>query len=192
MVRAHSSVLLFSACCVLLLILALPWPAVGWACLGTFVAATMYARAGLLRLLRRSRWLLLVSIVLFAWMTPGMPVPWLPGATQDGLQQAFEQTTRLIASIAMVAILLAGLDQSRLVAACYGLLAPLRVLGVDVERWVIRLALTLRGLEGGDAGAANTGGEGQIRIRHETLHAIDYGLLTLLLLLFTLTGIYLL
>lgn len=188
MVRAHSSVLLFSACCVLLLILALPWPVVGWACLGVLAVATFYARAGLLRLLCRSRWLLLTSILLFLWMTPGMPVPWLPGATQDGLQQALEQTARLVASIAMVAILLAALDTQQLVSACYGLLAPLRLLGIDVERWVIRLALTLKGLEvtQGDDGDA----EGRIAIRHEMLHATDYGLLTMLVLVFTLTGMY--
>ena len=185
MLRFHSSVLLFSACCVLLLILALPWPAVGWACLLVLGFAAFLARAGLLRLLRRSRWLLLATIFLFAWMTTGMPMSWLPGATRDGLQTAVEQISRLLASIALVAILLMALDGRHLIAACYGLLAPLRRLGVDVERWVIRLSLTLQGLEGERPAADSK--DAPIEIPHESLRAVDYVLLTLLAALLTTT-----
>jgi energy-coupling factor transporter transmembrane protein EcfT len=76
-----------------------------------------------------------------------MPVTWLPGATGDGLQQAGEQLARLLVSIAMVSVLLSRLDQTSLLTGCYGLVLPLNRLGVNVERVVLRLALTLRRLE---------------------------------------------
>lgn len=69
----------------------------------------------------------------------------------DGLLQAAEQLSRLLISLAMVAILLSRLDTASLLAACYGLLRPLRVLKVDVERLVLRLALTLHQLDKHDA-----------------------------------------
>lgn len=159
-------------------------------------AALFYSTTTLLRLLRRSRWLLLATLLLFVWMTPGMPVPWLPGATNDGLQQALEQVTRLIASIAIVTILLATLDKSQLTAACYGLLVPLRFSGIDVERWVLRLALTLQGLDTTYQTDKGTDSDiGQVRpitIPSESLHAVDYGVLTLLLVLLTTIGMVLL
>jgi energy-coupling factor transporter transmembrane protein EcfT len=174
-VNFNPSVVLFSWGSLLLLLLALPWPWLGFVCLITLVFALAVAAPGLLGLLRRSRWLLAISLLMFGWLTPGMPVPWLPGATLDGLQQAAEQLSRLLASIAMVALLLVALDKRRLLEACYGLLAPLQAAGVDVERWVLRLALTLRGLE--TSAVDDSDGSRAIVLSRAPLQLIDYALL---------------
>lgn len=104
-------------------------------------------RQRVLALLRRSRWLLLATLVAFGWMTPGMPVPGLPGATGDGLMLALEQTSRLVISIAMTAMLLAWFEFSRLLSALRGVALPLRWIGLDVDRGVLRLALVIGELD---------------------------------------------
>lgn len=147
MFRFNLSVLLLSWMVALLLLIALPWPGLVAVCAAVSLLAALIASTGFVRLLRRSRWLLLAVLLLFGWMTPGMPAPWLPGATLDGLQQATEQFSRLVISIAMVAMLLSRLDTTSLLAACHGLLRPLRILSVDVDRLVLRLALTLHQLD---------------------------------------------
>jgi energy-coupling factor transporter transmembrane protein EcfT len=149
--RFNSSVLLLSWMIALLSLIALPWPAAGLACVLLSLLAIIVSSPVFRRLVKRSRWLLLAVLLMFGWMTPGMPVPWVPGATMDGLLQAAEQLSRLLISLAMVAILLSRLDTASLLAACYGLLRPLRVLKVDVERLVLRLALTLHQLDKHDA-----------------------------------------
>ena len=189
-VKFNPSVVLFSWGSVLLLLLALPWPWLGFVCLITLGFALTVAAPGLFRLLRRSRWLLAVSLLMFGWLTPGMPVSWLPGATLDGLQQAAEQLSRLLASIAMVALLLVALDKRRLLEACFGLLAPLQAAGVDVERWVLRLALTLRGLD--SSAIDDFGGSHSIVLSQEPLQPIDYTLLLALTMAFIFVGVRLL
>lgn len=186
----NPSVVLISWGSVLLLFLALPWPWVGIACVLTLMLALAVSAPGLRRLLRRSRWLLIASLLMFGWMTPGMPVPWLPGATLDGLQQAMEQLSRLGASIAMVVLLLAALDKNRLPEACYGVLAPLRHAGIDVERWVLRLALTLRGLD--SSAMEDASGSQVIYLSRVPLHTIDYVLMATLAVIFIILGVYLL
>lgn len=151
MFRFNSSVLLLSWMVALLLLIALPWKSLIAVCVGISLLAVSIAPAVFRRLLRRSRWLLLAVLLLFGWMTPGMPVPWLPGATLDGLQQAMEQFSRLVISIAMVAMLLSRLDTVSLLTACHGLLHPLRLFGIDVDRLVLRLALTLHQLDKQDS-----------------------------------------
>lgn len=151
MFRFNSSVLLLSWMVLLLLLIALPWPRLVAVCATASLLAVLMAPTVFRRLLRRSRWLLLAVLLMFGWMTPGMPVPWLPGATLDGLQQAMEQFSRLVISIAMVAMLLSRLDAVSLLTACHGLLRPLRLLGVDVDRLVLRLALTLHQLDKQDS-----------------------------------------
>ncbi len=116
----------------------------------------LVARARCLGLLRRSRWLLLATFLAFGWMTPGMPVAGLPGATGDGLYLAMEQTARLAISIAMTAMLLARFDFPHLISALRGVASPLRGLGLDIDRGVLRLALVLEEFDrprrdGGDA-----------------------------------------
>lgn len=111
------------------------------------LAALAVAAAHLRRLLRRSRWLLLTLFVLFAWMTPGTPLLWLPGISSEGLHLAAEHVLRLVLALAALALVLQVLSPVALVAGIRSLLAPLARLGLPRDRIAVRLALTLEEVE---------------------------------------------
>lgn len=97
-------------------------------------------------LLRRTRWLLLSLVVIFGWSIAGEPLwelPMLPSPTVEGLQDGLLQAARLSLVLSLVALLLASTPVEELMAGCRVLLGPLRMLGVDVDRAVVRLALVL-------------------------------------------------
>jgi hypothetical protein len=110
------------------------------------IAALGLARANWFRLLRRLRYIVLALLVLFAWQTPGIMV--LPGLgmfspTWDGLRAAIEPVTRLMAVVSVVALMLHYLTTESWVSSLYVLVRPLRFLGVEPERFAIRLRLVL-------------------------------------------------
>lgn len=97
------------------------------------------------RLLRRSRWLLVVLASSLALVTPGeYLLPGLP-LTAEGLTAALHQGVRLIAMLGAVAFLLATTPTETLVGGLLGLLptGP-AVLGRFSQRAALRLALVLR------------------------------------------------
>lgn len=177
--RFNTSVVLLVWMIVLLRVIALPWPTIGLASVTILFLASLVSARVLVGLLRRSRWIILAIILLFGWMTPGMPVSLVPGATSDGLLQAGEQLARLLVSIAMVSVLLSRLNQPSLLSGCYGLALPLRWLGINVERLVVRLALTLRQLE---LGSEPDAVQQVFHLPRETLRPPDMVLLGLLVL----------
>lgn len=103
-------------------------------------------------LLRRSRWLLLTLLILFGWLTPGTPLPGIPGATHEGLLLAAENLGRLLIALSVVAVLLTALSPVELVAGLRSLLLPLILLGVSRDRIAVRLALTLEEVEAARSG----------------------------------------
>lgn len=123
----------------------------GWLLLLVTLTLVLAARAlavsHLYRLLRRSRWLLLTLFVLFTWMTPGTPLPWLPGISREGLQLAAEHALRLVLALAALALVLRVLSPVALVTGIRSLLAPLVVFGLPRDRIAVRLALTLEEVE---------------------------------------------
>lgn len=116
----------------------------------TVLLAGLLTWAGFMRLLRRSRILLLTLAGLFLWSTPGR---WLwPGLgmwspTWEGAVLALHQTVRLLAMIGWVALLHHALPLPRWLAGLWGVLAPWRWLGVDTGPFVIRLMLVMQQLE---------------------------------------------
>lgn len=136
-------------------VVAAPWPLISGVAVASLLIALILAKEPMVGLLRRTRWLLLTVLILFGWMTPGMPVPGIPGATTDGLRQGAEQLSRLLVSLAMVAVLLRHMPTERLLAACHGLLRPLLFLRVDVDRFILRLALTLKQIGRTEPGVAS-------------------------------------
>lgn len=111
--------------------------------LAALVVATSHSRL----LLRRSRWLLLTMLVMFGWLTPGTPLPVIPGASREGLLLAAENIARLLIALSVVALILKTLSASELVAGLRSLLAPLAVLKISRDRIAVRLALTLNEVE---------------------------------------------
>lgn len=117
------------------------------ACGGLAAAALVAAPSHLRGLLRRSRWLLLTMLVMFGWLTPGTPLPGMPGASQEGLLLAAENIARLLIALSAVALLLNALSPPQLVAGMRSLLAPLALLRISRDRIAVRLALTLNEVE---------------------------------------------
>jgi len=101
----------------------------------------------LLTLLRRTRWILISLLVIYAFMTPGADLwtlPYMPNPTKEGLLDGLIQLSRLICVLAGLSILLTSLSQERLISGLYILAYPLRYIGLSRERIAVRLALTLQ------------------------------------------------
>lgn len=100
----------------------------------------------LMQLLRRTRWIMLSILLIYAYTTPGQPLSDALGIfspSMEGLSDGVLQLTRLLAALAGLAILLDRLHRQQLIAGLYSLFAPLQLIGVSRERVAVRLALTL-------------------------------------------------
>ena len=99
-----------------------------------------------MRYVRRSRWLLLVLLLVHAYSLPGTPVLSLWAAyspSLSGLYGALIQTWRLLLILASLAVLMTHLTRQSLLSGLYRLFTPLRGLGVEPERLAVRIWLTL-------------------------------------------------
>ena len=99
-----------------------------------------------LRLLARTRWLMLILLLAYAWSLPGDAL-W-PGATwasptREGLVEGGWRVARLVLMLVGLAVLLATTARSRLIYGLYVLAAPLTALGLDRRAFAVRLGLTL-------------------------------------------------
>lgn len=104
------------------------------------------SRHKLLQLLRRTRWIMLSLLLIYAYSTPGQPLADALGVlspSREGLADGVLQLARLLAALAGLAILLDRLHRQQLIAGLYALFAPLQWLGLSRERLAVRLALTL-------------------------------------------------
>lgn len=104
------------------------------------------ARLQLLRLLRRTRWLLLVLLLTYAYLLPG--TAWWPSLgwaspALEGVQQGALRVGRLVLLLAGLALLLASTSRPRLIYGLYVLARPLTWLGFDRRAFAVRLGLTL-------------------------------------------------
>jgi energy-coupling factor transport system permease protein len=100
----------------------------------------------LMQLLRRTRWIMLSLLLIYAYSTPGQPLLDALGMfspSREGLSDGVLQLTRLLAALAGLAILLDRLHRQQLIAGLHTLFAPLQLIGVSRERVAVRLALTL-------------------------------------------------
>ena len=98
------------------------------------------------RLLRRTRWLMAVLLLTYAYTLPGTPL-WPPlewaSPTLEGLQQGALRVVRLALMLAGLAVLLASTSRPRLIYGLYGLARPLTWFGFDRRAFAVRLGLTL-------------------------------------------------
>lgn len=103
-------------------------------------------RIQLLRLLRRTRWLLAVLLLTYAYVLPGTALwPALDWGSPsvEGLQQGGLRMGRLVLMLAGLALLLAYTSRPRLIYGLYALARPLAWLGFDRRAFAVRLGLTL-------------------------------------------------
>jgi energy-coupling factor transporter transmembrane protein EcfT len=111
-----------------------------------FVLALRLCAGLLLRLLRRTRWILFSLLLIYAYTTPGTALLAQLGVvspTREGLLDGLLQLGRLLSVLSGLAILLAILPQEQLISGLYTLAYPLRWFGLSRERIAVRLALTL-------------------------------------------------
>ena len=119
----------------------------GLLALGIFVSAATVTQSWL-SYVRRARWLLLMLWVILAYNTAGdafHDVAWAP--TYEGLTEANLHTVRLIVMLGCLAWLFKRLGHAGLLSALWGLLLPLKNLGFDIERLLVRLSLVLENLQ---------------------------------------------
>lgn len=103
-------------------------------------------RAQFIKLLRRTRWLLLSIIFIYAWATPGenlIEALGEFGPTFEGLQAGAVQAWRLAILLAGLALLLATTPGKQLLGGMYLLLRPWGRLGATRDRIAARVWLTL-------------------------------------------------
>jgi len=125
---------------------------VGYIGLGLLMAALLVQTPSLLgrwwAYLSRARWLLLTLWLILAYNTPGEALhdlAWAP--TFEGVADANLQAARLVMMLACLAWLFQRLGHEGMVGGLWGLLQPVRLMGVDIERVVVRLSLVLENLQ---------------------------------------------
>jgi hypothetical protein len=98
------------------------------------------------RLLRRTRWLLLVLFVAYALSLPGVPLlpagTW-PSPTVEGVEAGAWRVARLLMLLGGLAVLLATTERRQLIYGLYVLARPLCWLGLDRRVFAVRLGLVL-------------------------------------------------
>lgn len=110
------------------------------------------------RLVWRTRWLLLVLFLGYAYSLPGEPALIGLGAyspTWEGLLRGGQQAARLLLLLLWLDLLVLRLPSEKLMAGVYTLLSPFARVGLEVERAALRLGLTLRAIEGLERGRGN-------------------------------------
>ncbi|MHB1330992.1 MAG: CbiQ family ECF transporter T component [Sulfuriferula sp.] len=99
-----------------------------------------------LRYLRRTRWLLLTLLVIYAYTLPGENISAALGVfspSVQGLQYGILRLMRMILLLAALSILMSHTSRNDLLLGLFKILSPLQLLGVDAERIAVRLWLTL-------------------------------------------------
>lgn len=133
----------------------LPWlaPLQLLACsLALVVSLQLIGAAEFWKLLRRSRWLLLSLLLIYAFATPGNPLLSALGLfspSREGLHSGALQAWRLTVLLSALALLLAATPRDQLLGGIYVLLRPLRPLHVNPEAVAARIWLTLHYAEQG-------------------------------------------
>lgn len=104
-------------------------------------------RARVWQLLRRSRWLLLALVLGYGYTLPGealFPVVGAASPSEAGLRSGLVQAWRLALLLVLIEWLVLRQAPATLLAGLYGLIRPLRHLGLDPDRLAVRLGLTLQ------------------------------------------------
>ncbi len=101
-------------------------------------------------MVRRMRWLFLSIFIIYAFGTPGELLPQFPvsfAPTFEGINLGWQQIEKLLLALAALALLVTRTSKEHLMLGLYMLLRPLKLAGLNVERFAARLMLTLNYVE---------------------------------------------
>jgi energy-coupling factor transport system permease protein len=102
------------------------------------------------QLIKRMRWLFVSLLLVYAYATPGEYLAFLPlnvAPSFEGLHLGLMQIAKLLIAVASLSALFASASKSELMAGLWTLLSPLRLVGLNVERFTVRMLLTLHYVE---------------------------------------------
>ncbi len=102
------------------------------------------------QLIKRMRWLFLSLLLVYAYATPGEYLAFLPlnvAPSFEGLHLGLIQIAKLLIAVASLSALFASASKSQLMAGLWTMLSPLRLVGLNVERFTVRMLLTLHYVE---------------------------------------------
>jgi len=145
-VRFHPATQIFVWCLLVAILQLLKFNALLLAAGLVLLCALAVSRHKFAQLLRRTRWIMLSLLLIYAWSTPGAALYEPFGAfspSREGLLDGLSQLLRLLAALAALAMLLDRLHRMQLISGLYTLFAPLQWMGGVRERFAVRLALTL-------------------------------------------------
>lgn len=143
----HPAMQIMSWCAVAMLLQILAPSVLLVASVLILAGAISFARHRLVLVIRRTRWIILSLMLVYAYASPGQPVfQWLGvfSPSREGAADGALQLLRLVTALAALAVLLESVNRQKLIAGLYTLLAPLALAGVSRERLAVRLALTLQ------------------------------------------------
>ena len=115
-------------------------------CAGLCLMAVWSNKRNFLRVVRRMRWLFISLLIIYAFTTPGEYIPELlayASPTYEGCVLGLLQITKLLIALASLSLLFASSSKQDLIAGLYMLLTPLKLFGLNPERFSARLMLTL-------------------------------------------------
>jgi len=114
------------------------------------VVAVILRTQDFVRLIRRMRWLFLSVLIIYAFATPGQYVSWFPvsfAPTIEGVQSGLLQMEKLLSALAALTLLYANSHKDHLILGLYMLMRPFKYIGLNAERFAVRLFLTLEYVE---------------------------------------------
>jgi energy-coupling factor transporter transmembrane protein EcfT len=115
------------------------------------VSILMFNRAySFMRTLKRFRWLFLVMMIIFSFNTSGEHIqawPFSISPTYEGVIAGLKQILRIAVMLAAISWLMAANTRQQLISGFYFMFAPLKLLGLEVERFAARLWLTIHYVE---------------------------------------------
>ena len=115
-------------------------------CAGLCLMAVWSNKRNFLRIVIRMRWLFISLLIIYAFTTPGEYIPELlayASPTYEGCVLGLLQITKLLIALASLSLLFASSSKQDLIAGLYMLLTPLKLFGLNPERFSARLMLTL-------------------------------------------------
>ena len=102
------------------------------------------------QLIKRMRWLFVSLLLVYGYATPGEYLAFLPlnvAPSYEGLHLGLMQIAKLLIAVASLSALFVSASKSQLMDGLWTLLAPLRLMGLNVERFTVRMLLTLHYVE---------------------------------------------